>query len=103
MAGFLSVGHPHAVLAHRPIEEPGEDLAVAVGGLGCESPAGNLAADEGCDLGRRDLLEACGFNHLSFSAAVLAFFRRTLLGFQRYNSARHFNCVADRAEGVSEP
>ena len=50
--------HFHAVLRHRPVEKPGKDFPVAVGGLRGEATACDLPADERRNLGRTDLLEA---------------------------------------------
>src|SRR5690606_31077752 len=79
LGGGVAAGHADAVLRGGPVEQAGEYLAVAVGGLGCEAAALDLAGDEGCDLGGGDLLEEVGFDDNRTPAAVLAGLGRALL------------------------
>jgi hypothetical protein len=99
---ILVSGHSDVVLRHRPIEQPRENLAIAIGGFRSESSALHLAADEGGDVGRADLLEAIGFDDGHFSPTVLAGLGRPLFGLCRNLSAGDFEGFTDRAEGVPQ-
>src|SRR5690606_31539358 len=93
---------PHATLLHRPVEEPGKDLAVAVGGLGRQAAAGHLATDEFGDLRRGDAFEAIRLDGGGTTAAVLAGLRRPLAGLVAPPPAVDLELRADRTKDVPE-
>jgi hypothetical protein len=92
----------NSLLRNRPIEQAGQNLAVAVGRLWGEPPARHLPADKGGDVRCADLLEAVGLDDRSLAASVLARLRGPLLGFVRDFPARDSHGIAHRPKRIAE-
>lgn len=102
--GVFVAGDVHSAFFHRPVEQPAEDFAVAVGGFRGEAAALQLAGDEGGDLQRRDLLEAIGLDDQRPAAEILLGTGKqgALLGGLGQSPAGHLQLRADGAERLAE-